>query len=229
MSSLDPSLYFPSVTLDDSMICNICKGILDNPFVTPCHHSFCRNCLDLCFQIKYPVIYSLDDIDVLDDKQIDCPYCRQPINYVDVLPNLELFTSIDNIKVFCPDSCGAIIQIKDLDLHKSQCPLHAISCTNVNCSTTIKRQDLSKHLELCPYSVFKCKFQCGLFFYKSDLAHHYAEKECFSSKNRCLNCNLIMLSNSHDCIADLTRTIQLLKAENKILTENLKFFWEESD
>jgi len=106
--SCEDDLDFVS-PLAEEVKCPFHGGILQDPVIGPCGHSFCKTCLQM------PATLNENDI-------FECPLCLEPLSEP-FYPNNFAIAVISKLLVRChlrPD-CGAIIHLGELAIHKSIC------------------------------------------------------------------------------------------------------------
>lgn len=93
--------------IPEEVKCSYHGGILQDPVVGQCGHSFCRSCVEA----------SLQELDV-----VECPLCSEPISHP-LYPNNLAIAVISKIKVRCHFSkeCQQIIPLGELSVHKNSC------------------------------------------------------------------------------------------------------------
>jgi hypothetical protein len=74
--------------LEQTFVCNICKGFIKNAHTLPCLHSFCCHCVAKSFDSA-----SNGKIRAMDGKE--CPLCRHPCKPNDIKSNDSLATAIN--------------------------------------------------------------------------------------------------------------------------------------
>ncbi len=98
-SCIEPKI-FVSQDLEE-VTCIICQGILNHPAVLPCHHRFCRLCIESSLGFT-PA----------------CPVCRRPSQRPDLRPDDGVWKIICGYKVHCPNpGCDWVGRYEDLASH----------------------------------------------------------------------------------------------------------------
>lgn len=88
--------------LPEEYKCPYHGGLLQDPVVSPCGHSFCKVCVD-------------------EGKQV-CPLCDEPIGYP-LYPNNFAAATISQLEVKCNYSpnCNKIVKLGELSIHRERC------------------------------------------------------------------------------------------------------------
>ena len=148
--------------LPPNLLCPVCKGVLDQPVITTCGHTFCQVCIRA---------------------RKECPECKKSIAEP-FAGNKDLAEVIGNIDVVCEfsefpsDSASAspannVVQkpvithctwrgkYKNLNGHLlEQCNHSSLNCPNSGCTFKGVRGVLTQHVTLCGYRKVKCEW-CG--------------------------------------------------------------------
>ena len=91
--------------IENSLKCEICLKILQNPKVDECGHSFCNICL-----------YNLLK------EEFTCPISKKKIELQKCVPNLFLQNLIQNLEIICIE-CKEVLKMKNLNPHIIKCQL----------------------------------------------------------------------------------------------------------
>ena len=102
-------------------------GLLQDPVVGPCGHSFCKTCVDS----------EMDDV-------MECPLCSEPVKEP-LYPNNFAIAVISQLQVRCHFSpeCHEVIPLGELAIHRQTCP-RTESNASVSPRTIFKRKDPKK-------------------------------------------------------------------------------------
>lgn len=93
--------------LEEALTCSICIGIFDDPVVTPCGHTFCKDCIVRWFQ-----------------QERSCPSCRKTC-YKLCRPPIVVTKIIGRQQVRCAHEgkgCKQVVELDQLRAHLEQCP-----------------------------------------------------------------------------------------------------------
>ena len=122
-------------SIDENLLCGVCGGVLQEPVLTSCGHSFCRECLEAWLDRPSPT---------------SCPECRADVLRGDVHPILCVRNFVLSLLVTCPNvdrGCQATIQLERLTNHVcNECAFGDVTCDNFE--TSIDRNDESKKCEM---------------------------------------------------------------------------------
>ena len=98
--------------LDDQLTCSICLDRFKDPRLLPCHHYFCKECIDKIVEFRLDELESNNE----DQKSILCPECRRKynINCVESLVPAFFINRFESIikaiersqKNLSPELCG---------------------------------------------------------------------------------------------------------------------------
>ena len=169
-ATYDPSLFLNKEAIS-SLICPLCKGILDVPVLEfcGCMKIFCKKCLETfretngkkCpetgfFSPNEPKpVPSIED--VLDKSEIKCQ------NYL--------------------NGCKWVGKFKDFKEHiQKNCLKEKVKCSNENCNQILEREKMEKHLKECLYRKIKCDF-C-----KNDIQFNLLENHLNDCKKTKIDC-----------------------------------------
>jgi len=159
------------------LLCRIHGGVMRDPVIAKCGHSFCRQCISKKISTigKCPV----DEINLGDS---------------DLWPNLALAEQIGDLQVYCKyhkpnprnksetngftnEGCKAILKLKDRAKHEMECDYSPISCPNSLDCPPLLRLELKDHLKKCPNTPCDhVKHGCKFKGTRSEVAAHL--KDC---------------------------------------------------
>ena len=140
--------------------CLLCRGVLDNPLVTPCEHVFCSGCI-LPWVVQYE----------------SCPKKCGSVLPASLKNVLNLRHNILNMDVKCDfhdRGCREIVTLAELHSHVQECDYRPVLCRNKGCKETLHNKDLADHESAaCDYRpVGICQQGCGLVLAFRDSAEH---------------------------------------------------------
>lgn len=174
--------------------CNISGGVLNNPVMINCGHSFCKSCQDEYFKTntQCPICHteinkdefkeSTPSIEILSSLKMTCPFKESGCSYSDLYPSM--ITHIDNCE-FKPlncEQCNFIGTAKELSSHSPKCPKRKISC--MFCFNKICFDEIKEHSENCVYVEVKCPQNCNQKIKKKNLDLHI-QLYCDNSITKC--------------------------------------------
>ncbi|CZR52029.1 uncharacterized protein PAC_01906 [Phialocephala subalpina] len=161
-------------TVDENLICSICRTPFFNPVITDCCHIFCHSCLHQA--LKHGSSSCPIDRTILEIVNED--YCKAPT----VIRN-----QVDALKAECP-ACSAAIERSVLQIHLAQhCPEARMACPGKNTSKGCAFLMLRKHLgSECMHYAEHCP-DCNLELMAIDMDHHRNEL-CTKRIGTCQHC-----------------------------------------
>jgi hypothetical protein len=170
--TFDLDIFLPeSKLILGEYICNLCKGVYNDPFLATCGHIFCKKCLELqC------------------DLQGYCPIDNQNISKESIYTVIFLKNMIDKQYVFCikkDKGCNWQGFLSDSKNHLMDlCQFHEIDCINKNkgCAHKTEKNKLDDHLLNCNYREFNCE-NCHNNFLVLNKENH--EEECIEKMIDC--------------------------------------------
>ena len=161
-----------SNNIDKLYTCQICKGLPRYPILPPnCPHMLCANCVLLEFQIN-----GKPSIMRIERRKIDCPICREPYTFIDIIPFTKfqpvLQCLIKNIDITCIYKCGYRGHFKDIDDHESyNCKMRPIECPHYFCTYSGPFCDVATHYQTCSKKAIICE-KCELLVKEELLGNH---------------------------------------------------------
>lgn len=139
-----PTEIFKDQDILENFLCPINKGILQDPIMDSCGHSFCKSCIENYHKEKK-----------------NCPISENEIEMEDLIKNNIVLKIIENLEIFCilkKDGCKWEGFVKDLDMHiEEDCEYEKINCENNLCKNKIRRKDLEEHLKNCEFRKIECE------------------------------------------------------------------------
>ncbi|KAI9650648.1 hypothetical protein NHQ30_000668 [Ciborinia camelliae] len=155
-------------TVDQNLMCPICRVPLVDPVTIHCDHTFCRDCITQALSITEK-----------------CPMDRYPISRHDPLrqSNRIIVQQVNDLLIACP-SCDTHLQRSKLRNHLAiHCKEVEIECLDPDCKQLIKRLHQSKgclHYDsACPY--------CEETLQEKDMQDH-CEFKCTFRNVKCGQC-----------------------------------------
>ncbi|KAF4628022.1 hypothetical protein G7Y89_g10137 [Cudoniella acicularis] len=115
-------------TIDENLMCPICRCPLVNPVLTDCDHIFCRECIG----------------DSLSHSEL-CPIDRFPLSLKDLMKAPKMvFNQLDSLKAKCP-CCNIAFARSMLEHHMEKyCPESLVRCSALHsskkCAGVVKRR-----------------------------------------------------------------------------------------
>jgi TNF receptor-associated factor 5 len=172
LRSLD---YITSV--DENLICPICRIAFLNPVTTSCDHVFCRDCFDQS--------YGISPTCPIDRCSLTVPHDINPTHRL-------ILNQLDGLQVKCPntsDGCGWILARSMVQNHVDKyCDYALVSCPDKTCEGKVARKDTQHgclHYDaVCP--------DCDESLQKVDMERHRVN-DCGERKTSCEKCNAEIL------------------------------------
>ena len=125
-------------TIDEGLICKICKTPFLDPVSTPCRHAFCRQCVK-DHLVKKPI----------------CSDCGLPLSSDNLVPMVLIVCKmLDNLLVKCVGCEQTDIKRSQFDHHIEEiCPKTAVCCSavDIRCPWKGRKSQLDTHKASCDY------------------------------------------------------------------------------
>ena len=174
---IDPELLIKGSQELEDYICPLCKGLLLNPVIDNCSHTFCKDCFNKYYKIK---------------KQ--CPITKQKLTITELTHVDVISKSIGKKEMKCKNyykGCNWIGKVSDIDFHlKNECGKSLVKCIYKNCNEEILREELQNHILNCENREEKCN-DCNMMFPLKNLNEHY--NKCVKKKVKCIQgCGVIV-------------------------------------
>jgi TNF receptor-associated factor 5 len=163
-------------TVDQNLICAICRCALVDPVTTHCGHTFCQSCIN----------------DALSHSKL-CPVDRSRLSSGDLSPSPRIIVNqLDDLKAKCP-SCGTPYARSMLENHLERyCKDALVLCpgkpTEQRCEETVKRKMSDKG---CLHYTTECP-DCQESLMMVNMEHH-REKSCDGRNRHCEGCDAELL------------------------------------
>ena len=128
--------------VDRNLLCAICYGVFENPVVTPCGHTFCKECLESWLR------RAADHC----DGTTPCPECRRIVKCGDTVSVLALSGLIESLAVECPNAaagngCTMVLALGKMRSHLKNCAFTPVKCCG--CDNMVRYRDLADHQRRC--------------------------------------------------------------------------------
>lgn len=157
----------PCVHPNSTLICPICFNVPLKPVMidlkshySHCFHLFCYQCLQASFYRADPPRAGYRTTQL-------CPICQQFFTKINVVFHQGFHPTIRreyySIRVNCPQLCGLVINISNLERHLTEyCQNRIIKCPGLKCQIKGTEENLQKyHIAKCQYFRFRCP-DCGI-------------------------------------------------------------------
>jgi hypothetical protein len=177
MSCLDPRLFTNS-TFVENFRCDLGNGVLFDPVIDQCGHSYCRNC-------HYALITLHDGICQISKKKCN--------NQISLKKNTSL-SFLQKEELLCPSNqmgCNWQGRVADLDVHLyNECQFSILTCKLIQCrKSNMTKEDYEHHVGECSSETISCN-DCELHILRGALSIH-VQIHCLEVKVQCLHCKLV--------------------------------------
>ena len=196
---IDPELLIDKTSLDiEEYFCPLCKGILNDPIIDKCSHTFCKKCFET-FYNKYhkcPISKEIlkDGIYTsvylicksIGKRKIKCKNCNKGCLWIGKISEMKehILNDCQKSLIKCPfQNCNIEIIREKMNEHKKICEYRTIECND--CHNNFPFKVLEEHNNICPNKKIPCPQNCGLNIERKDIDNHI--------KNSC-DCTLISCS-----------------------------------
>ena len=146
-------------TVNDGLLCCICRDVLEDPLQAPCEHAYCTTC------IHGWLVH--DEI---------CPEDRQPLTQDQLRPIFRYMKNdLNQLRLHCSNQaagCCDEVNLEMLMRHEARCGFGRVACPNTNCGMELERRTLDLHLLVCQHRTKTCPRGCGLTVLNSELDLH---------------------------------------------------------
>lgn len=158
--------------VDQSLLCQMCSKVLEEPMVADCGHSFCSPCMQKA----------------LTKKRVTCPTCRQVITNDQLSPaGDDLVEQLGKLSLHCKNQasgCETVTHLKEMDAHVgTECEYRLVPCEHKSCDSSVPLLKLESHMDTCDYRIVECKV-CKTCVPRKDMPAHQAVKRCFEQLNK---------------------------------------------
>lgn len=165
------ALNYPD-TIDDNLLCPICKMPFVTPVTTPCDHTFCFDCIKQSCETSET-----------------CPVDRKAFRPRNVKPASRLVRNqLDTLIVECPNTergCTEKTKREDVVMHAYKCDFALTRCPDDTCNKKVVKWLAAKdeclhHEAACPY--------CDAHIEVASM-HDHIEKTCPKNQTTCEACD----------------------------------------
>ena len=240
---IDPELLIEKASSDiEEYFCPLCKGVLNDPVIDKCSHTFCKKCFEKFYNKYHKCPISKELLEdgnytsvsliskSIGKRQIKCKNVNKGCEWIGKISemNNHLLNDCQKSLVKCTfKGCNLEVLRENLNEHKNKCEYRSMEC--IDCKNIFPFHFLEEHYNICPKKKINCPQECGLIIERGDIDNHI--------KNFC-DCTLINCSFKHlgcvdkykkkdfdnkmkeDCSKHLLLVTQkLLDMEQKILNE----------
>ena len=182
---IDPKLLTEKTSEIDDFYCPLCKGLLNDPVIDKCSHTFCKKCFEKFYNLYHlcPITKTkLDDGNLtqvplitksVGKRIIKCKNINKGCNWIGKISDLKVHLENECLKslIKCPfEGCNDITMRENLDKHKNQCEYRTVEC--LDCHKNFAYKLLNEHSKICPKKKINCPQDCGLIIERGDIDNH---------------------------------------------------------
>ena len=174
-----------SVRVLEELKCPICLELLSEPFVTDCHHLFCKNCIEnqltcpTCRKLFVATTPDIGSTRVLKAFKVKCPNSVEGCEWQGDLGDAEehLEKKCQHQKVECPNGCGGKMKRKTVQLHtQSDCTHRPYRCPHCD-HKGVYKDVTTVHCTTCGDFPLSCPTACGKKIKRRNMESHLST-EC---------------------------------------------------
>lgn len=164
-------------SIDENLICPVCRLAFVDPVTTSCDHVFCRDCFEQS--------YAIAKLCPIDRKPLLVPHDLGPTHRI-------ILNQLDSLEVRCPnkmEGCEKLLPRSMVQNHVSKyCDYTTVHCNDPTCGRDLLRRDVDRN---CLHNDVACP-DCGDTLWQLDLAKHRSVS-CEKRKANCGLCGLAIL------------------------------------
>lgn len=156
-------------SVEDELLCCICKQLLEAPTTSECGHLCCSSCVESAREKQARMI---------------CYRCGRRVRNSAKEPDvpISLVKKLENFSVRCTLGCEAVLTMKLLREHTTkECERRVINCVNRGCNYRCPVNELDEHLPKCDYRLVRCDV-CRVCVVSRDMPAHQAVKRCYEQQ-----------------------------------------------
>lgn len=147
-------------TVNEGLLCSICRDVLEEPLLAPCEHTFCSSCIHTWLTHYH-----------------NCPEDRQNLWPSDLKPIFRYMKNdLDALKIRCDnevEGCKEELMLGNLKYHlQEECAFSKVACPNKGCEEKVNRCELETHSIICDFQTTKCTKGCGLQVNMNEITQH---------------------------------------------------------
>jgi TNF receptor-associated factor 5 len=155
-------------SVDENLLCPICRVPLVDPVDTACDHTFCKDCITEAF--NYSKLCPIDRLSLsntslskahkivtnqLDALLVDCPCCKAPVPRAMIINHLDRYCK-ESLVMCSVKACNKPVKRK---LHLQGCLHYDISCPD--CDMIMQQLEMADHREHDCKERLKACHHCG--------------------------------------------------------------------
>ncbi|KAG0651614.1 RING finger 84 [Hyphodiscus hymeniophilus] len=164
-------------TVDENLLCPICRVPMVEPVDTACDHTFCKDCITEAF--KYSNL---------------CPIDRFSLTNTDLHKAHKIVTNqLDALLVLCPCCTSPVPRAMILNHLERYCKDALVRCPGQACRDTVKRKLYGRG---CLHYDVSCP-DCNMIMQQLEMADH-RERDCQERLKDCSHCGDVILRCKED-------------------------------
>ncbi|KAI8885947.1 hypothetical protein K501DRAFT_244889 [Backusella circina FSU 941] len=168
-------------TINDNLVCCICRTPFIDPVVSNCGHTFCKDCIHQALE-----------------NSCVCPIDRSTLAVNDFQTAVKIIHNMVNeLMVYCPrQGCPYTGQRQYIGSHvTSDCEYTIAPCELEECKELLLKKDLNTHAATCKYRTAECNM-CKKKLRIFELEDHYSV--CPSETIDCPHCGTSTSRSEHN-------------------------------
>ena len=203
---LDPNLLIEKSNDIEEFYCPLCNGILNDPVIDKCSHTFCKICFEKYYNKFKSCPISKQKLDeenltlvpliskTIGKKEIKCKNINKGCNWIGKISDLKkhLYEDCKKFLIKCPfENCNLNIMRENLNDHKNKCEFRSVECED--CKKIFPFKYLSDHSKICLKKKINCPQNCGKIIERGEIDNHikfncdYTLIDCQFKKYGCLD------------------------------------------
>ncbi len=203
---LDPNLLIEKSNDIEEFYCPLCNGILNDPVIDKCSHTFCKICFEKYYNKFKSCPISKQKLDeenltlvpliskTIGKKEIKCKNINKGCNWIGKISDLKkhLYEDCKKFLIKCPfENCNLNIMRENLTDHKNKCEFRSVECED--CKKIFPFKYLSDHSKICLKKKINCPQNCGKIIERGEIDNHikfncdYTLIDCQFKKYGCLD------------------------------------------
>ncbi|XP_067057973.1 TNF receptor-associated factor 2-like isoform X3 [Acropora muricata] len=164
-------------SIGQKYLCNFCGFLLKDAMQTGCGHFYCKECLGSLY--------------INERNKMTCLQDQTEFLENEVFPDMFTRREVQSFVVHCTfvdDGCSWKGEIRNLEVHTSNCEYVKVSCVHTGCGAMVKKAFLPEHLKAdCVFRLVTCEL-CNAQLVFNKLTEHQ-EKECRAYPVSCDKCS----------------------------------------
>jgi hypothetical protein len=190
--------------ISKSFLCPINFGILNNPVIDSCGHTYCLHCIQSWVAIGGKKTCPLTGLvmdcrnflpnlalaSVIDEFKAKCLHHKSGCDWKGTLGGLahHLGSACSVVRVKCKfEGCSSIFERKQIEEHQQNCEFRLVPCEH--CKIELPFCYMAAHISTCAYFPIMCDQDCGINVARCKFLHHKLE-DCPNSLVACPFANM---------------------------------------